>query len=122
MRSCARQRSLHAFVKNISADDIFCSKRNAFARVSRTRVRRMVEKLAKASSSSRNLVKTSASHCFWRSEEHTSELQSLMSISYAVFCLKTKIITQRRTNGMALKLRALIQWIYLMSSMNLSHV
>src|SRR3546814_7625932 len=28
-----------------------------------------------------------------RSEEHTSELQSLMRISYAVFCLKTKIIT-----------------------------
>src|SRR3546814_2339177 len=31
---------------------------------------------------------------FWigglRSEEHTSELQSLMRISYAVFCLKTK--------------------------------
>src|SRR3546814_4452441 len=27
-----------------------------------------------------------------RSEEHTSELQSLMRISYAVFCLKTKII------------------------------
>src|SRR3546814_3433226 len=26
-----------------------------------------------------------------RSEEHTSELQSLMRISYAVFCLKTKI-------------------------------
>src|SRR3546814_5981748 len=26
----------------------------------------------------------------WRSEEHTSELQSLMRISYAVFCLKTK--------------------------------
>src|SRR3546814_7941992 len=33
-----------------------------------------------------------------RSEEHTSELQSLMRISYAVFCLKTKNdlhITQR---------------------------
>src|SRR3546814_6410039 len=30
-----------------------------------------------------------------RSEEHTSELQSLMRISYAVFCLqKTKTITQ----------------------------
>src|SRR3546814_9918353 len=28
----------------------------------------------------------------WRSEEHTSELQSLMRISYAVFCLKKKII------------------------------
>src|SRR3546814_10589277 len=26
----------------------------------------------------------------WRSEEHTSELQSLMRISYAVFCLKQK--------------------------------
>src|SRR3546814_2982267 len=26
----------------------------------------------------------------WRSEEHTSELQSLMSTSYAVFCLKKK--------------------------------
>src|SRR3546814_5864708 len=26
-----------------------------------------------------------------RSDEHTSELQSLMRISYAVFCLKTKI-------------------------------
>src|SRR3546814_6491222 len=32
-----------------------------------------------------------------RSEEHTSELQSLMRISYAVFCLKTKNI-QKPTN------------------------
>src|SRR3546814_8214783 len=30
---------------------------------------------------------------FIRSEEHTSELQSLMRISYAVFCLKKKITT-----------------------------
>src|SRR3546814_9061124 len=30
-----------------------------------------------------------------RSEEHTSELQSLMRISYAVFCLKQKKYTQR---------------------------
>src|SRR3546814_8484779 len=29
-----------------------------------------------------------------RSEEHTSELQSLMRISYAVFCLKKKTIIQ----------------------------
>src|SRR3546814_2517611 len=29
-----------------------------------------------------------------RSEEHTSELQSLMRISYAVFCLKKKKVTQ----------------------------
>src|SRR3546814_4817828 len=31
-----------------------------------------------------------------RSEEHTSELQSLMRISYAVFCLKKK--TKQRTS------------------------
>src|SRR3546814_6204039 len=29
-----------------------------------------------------------------RSEEHTSELQSLMRISYAVFCLKKKTMNQ----------------------------
>src|SRR3546814_8209240 len=32
-----------------------------------------------------------------RSEEHTSELQSLMRISYAVFCLKKKTNKQRHT-------------------------
>src|SRR3546814_1524052 len=31
-----------------------------------------------------------------RSEEHTSELQSLMRISYAVFCLKKKKIKQKK--------------------------
>src|SRR3546814_6656233 len=31
-----------------------------------------------------------------RSEEHTSELQSLMRISYAVFCLKKKNNTTKR--------------------------
>src|SRR3546814_1270459 len=31
-----------------------------------------------------------------RSEEHTSELQSLMRISYAVFCLKTKKKTKQK--------------------------
>src|SRR3546814_6403152 len=33
-----------------------------------------------------------------RSEEHTSELQSLMRISYAVFCLKKKKNTQRNND------------------------
>src|SRR3546814_1383808 len=32
-----------------------------------------------------------------RSEEHTSELQSLMRISYAVFCLKKKNIRNQQT-------------------------
>src|SRR3546814_2160897 len=34
----------------------------------------------------------------WRSEEHTSELQSLMRISYAVFCLKKKKKKQNKIN------------------------
>src|SRR3546814_4331608 len=41
-------------------------------------------------------------HCaalFGRSEEHTSELQSLMRISYAVFCLKKKKITEISTRS-----------------------
>src|SRR3546814_6003294 len=38
----------------------------------------------------------SLSHQSRRSEEHTSELQSLMRISYAVFCLKKK---KTRTNN-----------------------
>src|SRR3546814_6236014 len=35
-------------------------------------------------------ARPAADSCFSRSEEHTSELQSLMRISYAVFCLKKK--------------------------------
>src|SRR3546814_971194 len=35
-----------------------------------------------------------AGFCEHRSEEHTSELQSLMRISYAVFCLKKKTKAQ----------------------------
>src|SRR3546814_3915462 len=39
-------------------------------------------------------------HAGYRSEEHTSELQSLMRISYAVFCLKKKKkITNKRERG-----------------------
>src|SRR3546814_6063325 len=36
------------------------------------------------------LLRISGGYCSRRSEEHTSELQSLMRISYAVFCLKKK--------------------------------
>src|SRR3546814_7192389 len=35
-------------------------------------------------------------HGSHRSEEHTSELQSLMRISYAVFCLKKKNTTNKK--------------------------
>src|SRR3546814_1576277 len=36
------------------------------------------------------LIRIARCDCTLRSEEHTSELQSLMRISYAVFCLKKK--------------------------------
>src|SRR3546814_5583087 len=36
-------------------------------------------------------IRRSGGYVFTRSEEHTSELQSLMRISYAVFCLKKKM-------------------------------
>src|SRR3546814_4108667 len=38
-----------------------------------------------------------------RSEEHTSELQSLMRTSYAVFCLKTKKKTKQQSQRLKLK-------------------
>src|SRR3546814_3398453 len=40
-----------------------------------------------------SFAKLRASYGQVRSEEHTSELQSLMRISYAVFCLKKKTIS-----------------------------
>src|SRR3546814_6494318 len=43
--------------------------------------------MGNSGTSTRLLMGVIASH---RSEEHTSELQSLMRISYAVFCLKKK--------------------------------
>src|SRR3546814_8700854 len=39
-----------------------------------------------------------------RSEEHTSELQSLMRISYAVFCLKKKTKTNNNTTLLETKM------------------
>src|SRR3546814_5025520 len=43
----------------------------------------------------RTMASVMPEHATWlRSEEHTSELKSLMRISYAVFCLKKKIKTQ----------------------------
>src|SRR3546814_1044271 len=42
-----------------------------------------------------HVVDQRLSTLFPRSEEHTSELQSLMRISYAVFCLKKKRVRMR---------------------------
>src|SRR3546814_7519752 len=59
------------------------------------------EKLSGSSAcspASQTMVISVPAYCFaasTRSEEHTSELQSLMRISYAVFCLKNK----KKTNN-----------------------
>src|SRR3546814_7278695 len=45
-----------------------------------------------------------------RSEEHTSELQSLMRISYAVFCLKKKKNTPISNNNKKNNINALSQY------------
>src|SRR3546814_8831975 len=46
----------------------------------------------------RCLASADASALKARSEEHTSELQSLMRTSYAVFCLKKTKTTKHKTN------------------------
>src|SRR3546814_5910708 len=48
--------------------------------------------LASSSTLARQIAQGAPADIFLRSEEHTSELQSLMRISYAVFCLKKKKI------------------------------
>src|SRR3546814_12146944 len=55
-------------------------------------VQRAVERIAADQRARRRiaLFETGSEDVVRRSEEHTSELQSLMRISYAVFCLKKK--------------------------------
>src|SRR3546814_2863005 len=55
----------------------------------------MIERMREAAMPTEVFVK-SAANSATRSEEHTSELQSLMRISYAVFCLKKKKIKLKR--------------------------
>src|SRR3546814_9219785 len=45
-----------------------------------------------------------------RSEEHTSELQSLMRISYAVFCLKKKTRNLERTQAHKTDTSCVTRW------------
>src|SRR3546814_11227683 len=53
---------------------------------------------AKASSLGETVSRLPGVQSSYRSEEHTSELQSLMRISYAVFCLKKKQTTTSLPN------------------------
>src|SRR3546814_13008583 len=54
------------------------------------RTRGLGQRLVEAASADMKRVGVLRMFLFMRSEEHTSELQSLMRISYAVFCLKKK--------------------------------
>src|SRR3546814_4080267 len=74
---------------------------NAFARLqseldeARTALsdRKIIDRAKSILMSQRGLGEPEAYALLRRSEEHTSELQSLMRISYAVFCLKKKNTT-----------------------------
>src|SRR3546814_2680099 len=57
---------------------------------------RKIEQSAEAYETMRDTAARHYLHETGRSEEHTSELQSLMRISYAVFCLKKK--TKKKKN------------------------
>src|SRR3546814_1354606 len=56
----------------------------------------------------------------WRSEEHTSELQSLMRISYAVFCLKKKKKTSGASNSCSISRKSQTN-IYIINTISLIH-
>src|SRR3546814_944863 len=56
-----------------------------------------------------------------RSEEHTSELQSLMRISYAVFCLKKKQTTPLKTHSSILITHNLLCYALAKSSIIVPH-
>src|SRR3546814_8395655 len=62
----------------------------AVMRRERRRVRRAQDQMRAVGAQPRHICRLLLRMAAPRSEEHTSELQSLMSISYAVFCLKKK--------------------------------
>src|SRR3546814_12275702 len=75
----------HCFVRYADDCNVYVRSRRAGERVMNL-LRRLYARL-------RLKVNETKSALASRSEEHTSELQSLMRISYAVFCLKKKKIT-----------------------------
>src|SRR3546814_9239550 len=61
-------------------------------------LRREIPRANQRGATARKLRQIGRTPKFLRSEEHTSELQSLMRISYAVFCLTKKIQTNTHKN------------------------
>src|SRR3546814_3582052 len=82
-------------------DDAPGPDRHVAARRELARVRRMIDDLPPRCREIFELRRVEGVSQRERSEEHTSELQSLMRISYAVFCLKKKkkLRVTRQTNN-----------------------
>src|SRR3546814_4601426 len=70
-----------------------CSPRRNFRRIGTTRRRSWLCRSCRPNAKRRIRTRIGS---WLRSEEHTSELQSLMRISYAVFCLKKKKTTTEK--------------------------
>src|SRR3546814_15754471 len=74
----------------------FCHKESCPLRLSfflewgRNRSSKFAARGTSGAITARSSCMAATANCWIRSEEHTSELQSLMRISYAVFCLKKK--------------------------------
>src|SRR3546814_1036577 len=90
-------RSDHATIQTIASLPVLFGLRCPLSRISPLRLNSLVRGWidqrsisSRAASSSAVRPCAPASRIAPRSEEHTSELQSLMRISYAVFCLKKK--------------------------------
>src|SRR3546814_9891009 len=80
--------------------DWHCLCCNRFSPAARSRRPRSTFSLVSAASSS---TSSSIRLVFTRSEEHTSELQSLLRISYAVFCLTRKTKHVKALNDLQTK-------------------
>src|SRR3546814_6103244 len=83
-----RARALQPDVAAVSTHDVLCDGQPQAGAALARRARKGLEDVALGLLGHAGAVVFDV-----RSEEHTSELQSLMRISYAVFCLKKKTIT-----------------------------
>src|SRR3546814_10810605 len=79
------------FRSSIAIDQLSSAALAASDSISPIATRRRVDRSSRGSQTKANRCRPSVE----RSEEHTSELQSLMRISYAVFCLKKKKTPKR---------------------------
>src|SRR3546814_9141657 len=82
-----------SFSSSVQRRHILDRCRSIFIHYASTRPAGRLESLSPAATPASQYNEDQRNNAF-RSEEHTSELQSLMRISYAVFCLKKKKKTQ----------------------------